>query len=203
MRQVLKHKKILIAIFVVVVIADVIYGIHKRYLSVGEDKAVAEIVVVPAKTVNNMFDTYLDMLNSSSKDSISEGLAGMEKLAMEGNAEAMYQIAYTYVWAPADKISSERKKVLGLDVNEFGLLKSETKNGETVEWLEKTIQQDSTHFMAMYYLGFYYLHGFAVAQNSERAKELFAESKLHASNAQNSEYVSKIESTLSEIEKHN
>lgn len=202
MKQILKHKKILIAICVIAIVLDMAYCINERYLSKSSEPEVAEEPVLTEQDIMAArFDHYLALLNSSVKDSVLVGLEGMGTLAKEGNAEAMYQIAYTYVWAPTDTISVERKKHLGIDVNQFGLPESEEANVATVAWLKKTIEQDSTHYMAMYYLGYYYLNGFAVERDSKVAKELFVASKAYAQNVNDTECVGKIDKVLNAIEK--
>ena len=56
----------------------------------------------PSPTQEELYGKYLAKLNFNQPDSVTDGLAGMNKLAEDGYIPAMYQVAYTYMWAPND-----------------------------------------------------------------------------------------------------
>lgn len=147
-----------------------------------------------------VYQRYLAQLTSYDPDSLAIGLKGMEQLANEGYPEAMYQLAYTYVWAPNDTVSLARKKYLHLEVTPEGLLVSHEKNEEAVTWLKKTIQAtDSTHYMALYWLGYYYLNGKVVAEDLPTATRIFQKSREYAVQAKDIACVQKIDEVLNAI----
>lgn len=162
-------------------------------------KTEAEVVPVVENNIDD-FDTCLSRLSSINRDTLQKGLDGMKLLADKGNAEAMYQIAYTYAWAPLDSASLSRKEILGLKLDEIGLLQSIDKNEEAVNWLRKTINAtDSTHYKAMYWLGFYYLNGRIVAENKNMAIRLFEKSRECAYKKGDMKHVKMIDPLLKEI----
>lgn len=167
------------------------------YLLKGETEP--EVGLVVEKHIDD-FDVCLSRLNSTDRDTLQKGLDGMKLLADKGNAEAMYQIAYTYAWAPLDSTSLSRKEIMGLRLDEIGLLQSIDKNEEAVNWLRKTINStDSTHYKAMYWLGFYYLNGRIVAENKDMAIRLFEKSRECAYKKGDMKHVKMIDPLLNEI----
>ena len=154
----------------------------------------------PAPTQDDMYQTYLNELNASDRQMAIEGFNGMLNLAEQGYAPAMYQVAYTYVWAPYDSLSSKRKRNLGLETNALGLLKENSKNEEAMTWLKKVVQaSDSTHYQAMSWLAQYYLNGMVVNRDVDVALDLLNRSKIEAIRNNDKEYADKIEKVISKI----
>lgn len=154
----------------------------------------------PAPTQDDMYQTYLNELNASDRQMAIEGFNGMLNLAEQGYAPAMYQVAYTYVWAPYDSLSSKRKRNLGLETNALGLLKENSKNEEAMTWLKKVVQaSDSTHYQAMSWLAQYYLNGMVVNRDVDVALDLLNRSKIEAIRNNDKKYADKIEKVISKI----
>ena len=105
----------------------------------------------PLPTQEELYGKYLSELNLNQPDSVMDGFAGMNKLAEDGYVPAMYQVAYTYMWAPNDSLSAQRKTNLGLSVNDMGLLNDKDKTESAITWLKATIEKsDSMHYQAIY-----------------------------------------------------
>ena len=154
----------------------------------------------PAPTQDDLYQTYLKELNDADSQKAAEGFKGMLNLAEQGYMQAMYQVAYTYVWAPNDSLSSRRKKNLGLKTDALGLLKENSKNEEAMTWLKKVIQaSDSTHYQAMSWLAQYYLNGKVVNRDIDVAIDLLNKSRIEAIRNGDSEYVDKIDKVISRI----
>lgn len=148
-------------------------------------------------THEELYSKYLSELNVNRPDSVTDGLAGMNKLAEDGYVPAMYQIAYTYMWAPNDSLSAQRKANLGLSVNEMGLLNDKDKTESAITWLKATIEKsDSMHYQAMYTLASYYLNGIAVEKDIERARQLFEKGKDLALKGKDEVFVEKFNKGL-------
>lgn len=151
----------------------------------------------PLPTQEDLYNQYLTELNVNQPDSVTDGLAGMNKLAEDGYVPAMYQIAYTYMWAPNDSLSAQRKVNLGLSVNEMGLLVDKDKTESAINWLRATIEKsDSMHYQAMYTLASYYLNGIAVEKDIERARQLFEKGKELALKGKDEAFVEKFNKGL-------
>lgn len=151
----------------------------------------------PLPTQEDLYNKYLSELNFNQPDSVADGLAGMHKLAEAGYVPAMYQIAYTYMWAPSDSLSSQRKVNLGLSVNDMGLLNDKDKTESAITWLKSTIEKsNSTHYQAMYTLASYYLNGIAVEKDIKRAGQLFEKGKELALQANDKVFVEKFNKGL-------
>ena len=154
----------------------------------------------PAPTQDDLYQTYLNELNDTDRQKATEGFKGMLNLAEQGYMPAMYQVAYTYVWAPNDSLSSRRKKSLGLKTDALGLLKENSKNEEAMTWLKKVIQaSDSTHYQAMSWLAQYYLNGMVVNRDIDVAIDLLNKSRIEAIRNGDTEYVDKIDKVISRI----
>lgn len=124
----------------------------------------------------------------------------MMNLAEQDYMPAMYQVAYTYVWAPKDSIASRRKRNLNLKTDALGLLIEKSKNEEAMTWLKKVVQaSDSTHYQAMSWLAQYYLNGMVVNRDIEVAYRLLNKSKDEAAKSNDREYVDKIDKVLLRI----
>lgn len=151
----------------------------------------------PSSTTEELYSKYLSELNVNRPDSVTDGLAGMNRLAEEGYVPAMYQVAYTYMWAPNDSLSAQRKANLGLSVNEMGLLNDKDKTESAITWLKATIEKsDSMHYQAMYTLASYYLNGIAVEKDIERARQLFLKGKTLAAKDKDELFVEKFNKGL-------
>lgn len=151
----------------------------------------------PLPTQEELYNKYLSELNFNQADSVTDGLAGMNKLAEDGYVPAMYQVAYTYMWAPNDSLSAQRKANLGLSVNDMGLLNDKDKTESAIAWLKATIEKsDSMHYQAMYTLASYYLNGIAVEKDIERAKQLFEKGKVLAIKEKDEIFVEKFNKGL-------
>lgn len=151
----------------------------------------------PLPAQEELYSKYLTELNVNQPDSVTDGLVGMNKLAEEGYVPAMYQIAYTYMWAPNDSLSAQRKANLGLSVNEMGLLNDKDKTESAITWLKATIEKsDSMHYQAMYTLASYYLNGIAVEKDIERARQLFEKGKELAVQSRDDTFVEKFNKGL-------
>ena len=139
-------------------------------------------------------------MTGSDPEKTLQGFDGMLSLAEKGYMPAMYQVAYTYVWAPKDSLSLLRKKNLGLVTDSLGLLVENTKNEEAMTWLKKTIQaSDSANYQAMSWLAQYYLNGMVVNRDIEVAIKLLNKSKNEALKKRDKEYIEKINKVLSRI----
>lgn len=148
-------------------------------------------------TQEKLYSKYLFELNFNQPDSVTDGLAGMNKLAEDGYVPAMYQMAYTYMWAPNDSLSAQRKTNLGLSVNNMGLLNDKDKTESAITWLKATIEKsDSMHYQAMYTLASYYLNGIAVEKDIERARQLFEKGKDLAIKGKDETFVEKFNKGL-------
>lgn len=151
----------------------------------------------PSPTQEELYGKYLAKLNFNQPDSVTDGLAGMNKLAEDGYIPAMYQVAYTYMWAPNDSLSAQRKTNLGLSVNDMGLLNDKDKTESAITWLKTTIEKsDSMHYQAMYTLASYYLNGIAVEKDIERARHLFEKGKDLAIKGKDDVFVEKFNKGL-------
>ncbi len=151
-------------------------------------------------TIDDLYKSYLAELNGSDPEKTLQGFDGMLSLAEKGYMPAMYQVAYTYVWAPKDSLSLLRKKNLGLVTDSLGLLVENTKNEEAMTWLKKTIQaSDSANYQAMSWLAQYYLNGMVVNRDIEVAIKLLNKSKNEALKKRDKEYIEKINKVLSRI----
>lgn len=154
----------------------------------------------PELTTEELYRGYLSELNSVDSEKTLHGFNGMLNLAERGYAPAMYQVAYTYVWAPNDSLSALRKNNLGLLVDSLGLLLDNSKNEEAMSWLKKAIQtSDSTNYQAMSWLAQYYLNGMVVNRDVEVAVKLLNKSKDEAVKSQDKEYIEKINKVLLRI----
>ncbi len=154
----------------------------------------------PAPMQDDLYQTYLTELNAVDRQKALEGFNGMLNMAEQGYMPAMYQVAYTYVWAPNDSLSSMRKKNLGLETDALGLLKDNSKNEEAMTWLKKVIQaSDSTHYQAMSWLAQYYLNGMVVNRDVDVALNLLNRSKIEAVRNKDKEYVDKIDKVILRI----
>lgn len=154
----------------------------------------------PVPTQDDLYQTYLKELNAPDRQKAIEGFNGMLNMAEQGYMPAMYQVAYTYVWAPNDSISSIRKQNLGLETDALGLLKDNSKNEEAMTWLKKVIQaSDSTHYQAMSWLAQYYLNGMVVNRDIDVAINLLNKSKVEAIRNNDKEYVDKIDKVILRI----
>lgn len=157
----------------------------------------------PVPTQEDLYQTYLKELNSTDRKKTAEGFDGMLKMAEQGYVPAMYQVAYTYVWAPNDSLSSLRKKNLGLETDALGLLKENSKNEEAMTWLKTIIlASDSTHYKAMSWLAQYYLNGMVVNRDIDVALKLLNRSKTEAIKNKDVEYIDKIDKVISRIRKN-
>lgn len=154
----------------------------------------------PPPKSEDLYQAYLTELNSIDPQKTSDGFNSMINLAKQGYMPAMYQVAYTYVWAPKDSLSSIRKKKLGLNTDDLGLLTENSKNEEAMTWLKKVIQaSDSTHYQAMSWLAQYYLNGMVVNRDIEVALNLLNRSKIEAVKNNDKEYIDKIDKVLLRI----
>ena len=154
----------------------------------------------PAPTQEDLYQAYLKELNATDRQKAIEGFNGMLNMAELGYMPAMYQVAYTYVWAPNDSLSAMRKKILGLETDALGLLKENSKNEEAMTWLKKVIQaSDSTHYQAMSWLAQYYLNGMVVNRDIDVALNLLNRSKKEAIRNKDKEYVDKIDKVILRI----
>lgn len=148
-------------------------------------------------TQDELYSKYLSELNFNQSDSVADGLAGMNKLAEDGYVPAMYQMAYTYMWAPNDSLSTQRKTNLGLSINNMGLLNDKDKTESAITWLKATIEKsDSMHYQAMYTLASYYLNGISVEKDIERARQLFEKGKDLAIKGKDETFVDKFNKGL-------
>lgn len=149
---------------------------------------------------DDLYLAYLNELNGTDRQKAIEGFDGMLDMAEQGYMPAMYQVAYTYVWAPNDSLSSKRKRNLGLETDALGLLKENSKNEEAIIWLKRVIQaSDSTHYQAMSWLAQYYLNGMVVNRDVGVALNLLNRSKIEAIKNKDKEYVDKINKVISRI----
>ena len=155
---------------------------------------------VPTPTLEEMYQNSLADLNSIDPQKTSDGFNKMMNLAEQGYMPAMYQVAYTYVWAPKDSIATRRKTNLNLKTDALGLLTEKSKNEEAMTWLKKVVQtSDSTHYQAMSWLAQYYLNGMVVNRDVEVAYRLLSKSKNEAAKNDDREYVDKIDKVLLRI----
>ena len=182
----------------------------KRSILIGSIAAIAIVLSIgiymaipsppPAPTQEELYQAYLKDLNTTDRQKATDGFNGMLNMAEQGYMPAMYQVAYTYVWAPNDSLSSMRKKSLGLETDALGLLKENSKNEEAMTWLKKLIQaSDSTHYQAMSWLAQYYLNGMVVNRDIDVAINLLNRSKTEAIRNKDKEYVDKIDKVISRI----
>lgn len=182
----------------------------KRSILIGSIAAIAIVLSIgiymaipsppPAPTQEELYQAYLKDLNTTDRQKATDGFNGMLNMAEQGYMPAMYQVAYTYVWAPNDSLSSMRKKSLGLETDALGLLKENSKNEEAMTWLKKVIQaSDSTHYQAMSWLAQYYLNGMVVNRDIDVAINLLNRSKTEAIRNKDKEYVDKIDKVISRI----
>lgn len=154
----------------------------------------------PDPTLKEMYQNSLADLNSIDPQKTSDGFNKMMNLAEQDYMPAMYQVAYTYVWAPKDSIASRRKRNLNLKTDALGLLIEKSKNEEAMTWLKKVVQaSDSTHYQAMSWLAQYYLNGMVVNRDIEVAYRLLNKSKDEAAKSNDREYVDKIDKVLLRI----
>ncbi len=175
-------------------------GIVAIFIGVSISIYIAMPSLPPAPTQDDLYQACLEDLNAADPQKAIEGFNGMVNLAEQGYMPAMYQVAYTYVWAPNDSLSSMRKKDLGFETDALGLLKENSKNEEAITLLKRIIQaSDSTHYQAMSWLAQYYLNGMVVNRDIDVALNLLNRSKIEAVKNKDKEYVDKIDKVISRI----
>lgn len=148
----------------------------------------------------------IEMLDSD--ETFPNGVSTIDSLAKEGMEEALYRMAYLYMWIPNDSKNELYKKRMGIAIEKNGDFKgmplSDSINRKAVKLLQDVVQvTDSTHIEAMYYLGFYYANGIILPRNYNQAKILFEKAKSQARKSGNTIMLGKIESVLTNINKAN
>lgn len=105
-------------------------------------------------------EATLARLNASAADSVRLGFSQIKLLADSGrSARAMYELGLTYC-NYEDKLDPaivQRRRILGFT-------KENTSPAESISWLEKAYEQDSTSLPTIYWLGYSYWRSKAYAK---------------------------------------
>lgn len=143
-----------------------------------------------------------------SDENFESGVTTLDSLAEKGMPEAMYKMAYLYMWIPNDSQNALYKNRMGIateNTGDFkGMPQSESINRKAVKLLQDVVRvTDSTHIEAMYYLGFYYANGIVLPRDYYQARTLFEKAKSEANRTGNTKMFEKIESVLTNINEAN
>ena len=107
----------------------------------------------------------------------------------------------TYAWIPNDIESDRRKRLLGWDLNKYGIPVSEKINQEAVEWLQKSIDTSEANVhQCLYWLSNYYCNGIGVPEDIQKGISLLKQAKDEAEKSQDFITKEKIEKTLKQLE---
>ena len=164
----------------------------------------------PEPTVDELFALYLEDLNSADTTRVVSGFEGMKQLADRAYLPAMREVAWTYLWAPQDSVSSTRKRILGLEVylnsddKPRGLLKDKTLNEEAVDLSRAVVKMsDSSDYQLMCYLAQYYSNEeVGVQKDLETALRLVEKSLEVAQEKCDSLYVSVCNKLIIALNQH-
>ena len=145
---------------------------------------------------------YLEDLNSADTTRVISGFEGMKQLSDQDYLPAMREVARTYVWAKKDSVSLHRKRMLGYEYSEDGLLKGKDSllKEEAIFLLRQIIKNDSTDGQSMAWLAQYYLNeGGGLQVNVPFAKELLYKSRNIAEMNGDTTIVRKVDTMLKQI----
>ena len=164
----------------------------------------------PEPTEDELFALYLEDLNSADTTRVVSGFEGMKQLADRAYLPAMREVAWTYLWAPQDSVSSTRKRILGLEVylnsddKPRGLLKDKTLNEEAVDLSRAVVKMsDSSDYQLMCYLAQYYSNEeVGVQKDLETALRLVEKSLEVAQEKCDSLYVSVCNKLIIALNQH-
>ncbi|MBR6036804.1 MAG: serine/threonine protein kinase [Bacteroidaceae bacterium] len=167
-----------------------------------------EVVVTPPvqeTPINERYDAALRNMNSENLDSLNKGLLEMEKLAGDDYVPALYQMAFTYGWY-SDSISVKRKQMLGIEMDETYIPKSDRYSNKAVAFFTRIMElNDSTYAdlnaNATYRLACYYVMPNSIYQpNYEKGKRYLLRSKEWATIAGDQTLIEKIDRGLATFE---
>ena len=133
------------------------------------------------------------------KETAQQGLNEMEQLSNKGNADATYLLSRVYFQSNAaqDFCPDSIKQIRG----NLGLI---IDNGKAHQLLQKTIKQDSSYYKAIFELGCDYFGGASRAteynRNLNEAIQLFKEALPYAQQANDGEFISRIQTNIQKLE---
>lgn len=174
-------------------------------LSSNSEAQETEIAMDPAEMQKMQeqadFEAALALFNQESPDSVLAAFNQMKELADKGNPEAIFEMVKTYAWIPNDIESDRRKRLLGWDLNKYGIPVSEKINQEAVEWLQKSIDTSEANVhQCLYWLSNYYCNGIGVPEDIQKGISLLKQAKDEAEKSQDFITKEKIEKTLKQLE---
>lgn len=199
----IKSKKSLFIVLIIVgilLVGGLSFGLS-RFLSPTE-------VIVTGVEVPSMEEQYacaINNLNSENIDSLNQGLQLMEKLAGDDYIPALYQMAFTYGWY-SDSASVNRKKLLGIDMDDTYMPKSSRYSNKAVAFFTRIMElNDSTYAdinaNSIYRLACYYVMPNDIYQpNYEKGKQFLFRSKEWATLANDQTLIEKIDRGLATFE---
>ena len=161
---------------------------------------------VPKIPVEELYLTALRQMDYNNFDSLKAGIRLMDSLSSTNYIPAIYQMAFTYGWY-SDSVSVNRKRLLGIDIDEQYMPRSDRHSNEAVALFTRIVRlNDSTYAdinaNAAYRLACYYVMPNNIYKpNYEKGKEFLLLSRQWATLAGDKELLNKIEKGLSTFNK--
>ena len=143
---------------------------------------------------------YIDAIAKLySTESAKDGIAELEKLSSAGDAQATYLLSRLYFksnaaqdFCPDSIVKMQSNTGIGID------------NGKAHQLLQKTIKQDPSNYRALFELGCDYFGGASRASEYSRdlneALRLFKEALPYAQQANDGEFISRIQTNIQKLE---
>jgi hypothetical protein len=146
------------------------------------------------------YEKCMELFQQDNIDSIHNAFDRMKALAVRGNKDAIFQIAYTYAAIPTDEESVRRKKLMEWSINEDGFLKDQALNKEAIRWLNKSIEvSDSTDYKSLYWLSVYHYYGVSVKEDTKLFLKLLNKAMMEAQKNNDPVFTDKINKTLQDF----
>ena len=166
---------------------------------------VVEQTEIPKVPVEEVYQTALHRMDSQNIDSLKSGLRMMDSLSSTNYIPAIYQMAFTYGWY-SDSISVHRKQLLGIEIDEQYMPRSDRHSNEAVALFTRIVRlNDSTYAdinaNAAYRLACYYVMPNNIYKpNYEKGKEFLLRSREWAVLAGDRELLDKIDKGLASFQ---
>ena len=166
---------------------------------------VVEQTEIPKVPVEEVYQTALHRMDSQNIDSLKSGLRMMDSLSSTNYVPAIYQMAFTYGWY-SDSISVHRKQLLGIEIDEQYMPRSDRHSNEAVALFTRIVRlNDSTYAdinaNAAYRLACYYVMPNNIYKpNYEKGKEFLLRSREWAVLAGDHELLDKIDKGLASFQ---
>lgn len=155
----------------------------------------------PKIPVEQLYLTALHRMDCNNLDSLKIGIRMMDSLSSTNYVPAIYQMAFTYGWY-SDSVSVRRKRLLGIDIDEQYMPRSDRHSNEAVALFTRIVRlNDSTYAdinaQAAYRLACYYVMTNNIYKpNYEKGKQFLLQSRQWATMAGDRELLNKIERGL-------